>query len=95
MRVSKEKLEFLKKIIESAIDNVDIYIFGSRVESEKKGGDIDVLVLADKKISLIKKMQIKIKFWKKFGEQKIDIVSYTRNQESTFKNLILQSAIKI
>ncbi len=95
MRIEKNKLSFLKKKIGFFLENTDIYIFGSRIDDKRKGGDIDILIIGNRKLKLIEKIKIKIEFWKHFGHQKLDIVSFTRTEKTNFKELILQSAIKI
>jgi len=44
MRLSKEEIAFIKKTINSFIDG-DIYIFGSQIEDNKKGGDLDIFII--------------------------------------------------
>ncbi len=41
------------------------------------------------------KREIKISFYKKFGEQKIDIVSFERNDPAPFKQLALLEAQRL
>ena len=89
MRISKEKLDFLRKEINLILKNCKIYLFGSRVDDLQKGGDIDILILSKKKINLSEKLKIKRKFYKKFGEQKIDIVNFQFDEKNYFKDLIL------
>ena len=95
MRIDQKKIDFIGKVVKDHIKDANIYIFGSRVDDSKKGGDTDVLVLADRKLTLSEKIKIKIIFNKKFGEQKLDIVSFTHKDNDSFKNLILSDAIKI
>jgi predicted nucleotidyltransferase len=53
-----------------------LWIFGSRVELHKKGGDIDLYIETNEKAE--KAFDMKTKFitelWKKLGMQKIDVV---------------------
>ncbi len=95
MRVDEEKIKFIKKQINKYLNKADIYLFGSRVDDLKKGGDIDILVIYKRKLKLAEKRKIKIEFYKKFGEQKIDIVSFTNKEDDAFKNIALEKAIKI
>ena len=72
-----------------------MYLFGSRVFDDQKGGDIDILVLGNRKLTLQEKRNIKIAFYRRYGEQKIDIVSFKSDDPSIFKTLVIQEAIQI
>jgi len=54
-------------------ENVRVFLFGSRVYDDKKGGDIDLYVITDKP-SMEKEGKFWIELQKRLGEQKIDIV---------------------
>ncbi|MEK7853201.1 MAG: nucleotidyltransferase domain-containing protein [Planctomycetota bacterium] len=57
----------------------DAYLFGSRVDATKKGGDIDLLLIPQKRNNPLKlSMQIEAKFFS-LCEEKIDVVIYTNN----------------
>lgn len=75
MRVSKEYIVAFKEKFDKVFDKGEIYLFGSRVDDTKKGGDIDLYLKTEDKTDLFKK---KIKFLssikQELGEQKIDIV---------------------
>lgn len=64
-----------KEKFDKVFDKGEIYLFGSRVDDTKKGGDIDLYLKTEDKTDLFKK---KIKFLssikQELGEQKIDIV---------------------
>jgi predicted nucleotidyltransferase len=95
MRLSKEVAEFLKKEIKKFLPDAEVYLFGSRVYKDKRGGDIDLLVIGKRRLSLTEKVKIRVAFFKRFGEQKIDIVSFSRDEKSTFKEFALKEGVKL
>ena len=95
MRIGHDQRLFLRKNISSISPNADIYLFGSRANDQLKGGDIDILVIGEGKLSFQQIRDIKIAFYKKFGQQKIDIVTYTKDEVSTFRDLALLESVKL
>jgi predicted nucleotidyltransferase len=95
MRVNKQHTDFIKQTISKFLPDATVYLFGSRVHDDQKGGDIDILVIGEKELTGQDKRGIKIAFYKKFGEQKIDIISFKKDDPSTFKELALLEAEKI
>jgi len=76
MRLHPAQREFIKSAILACLPDADVYLFGSRVCDQKKGGDIDILVIGGRALSNREKREIKIAFYKVFGEQKIDAVNF-------------------
>lgn len=75
MRLKENEIIQIKKSFESVFQTGKIYLFGSRIDDTKKGGDIDLYLeiedktnLFEKKIKFLAKLKIKI------GDQKIDVV---------------------
>jgi predicted nucleotidyltransferase len=95
MRIYPENAEFIKKAVKSYLPDAEVYLFGSRTKDNLKGGDFDVLVLSGRELNNQEKREIKISFYKKFGEQKIDIVSFERNDPAPFKQLALLEAQRL
>lgn len=95
MRISKEQAEYLKKSILAFLPDAKIYLFGSRVDDQKRGGDIDIMILSHKKLSWKEKAKIRQQFFKKFGEQKIDIVCFSFNDKSSLKEIVLHEGIRL
>ena len=95
MRLSNKYVEVIKKYFNEFFKNGEIYLFGSRVDDNKKGGDIDLYLVLDEHKNLFEK---KIKFLsrikKELGEQKIDIVFNTDNTRLIEKEAI-QWGIKL
>jgi predicted nucleotidyltransferase len=92
MRLEKEQIEVLKNKLKNLSSSAKLYLFGSRVDDTKKGGDIDLLVVAD---DLIKKdlRLLRVEFFKHFGEQKIDIVLDNGEFKDPFTKHIFQKAV--
>jgi predicted nucleotidyltransferase len=75
MRLKENEIIQIKQSFESVFHTGKIYLFGSRIDDTKKGGDIDLFLeiedktnLFEKKIKFLAKLKIKI------GDQKIDVV---------------------
>ena len=92
MRLSQIEVDLLKSKLYSLSDEAKLYLFGSRIDDTKKGGDIDLLVVSQK---LTKKdlRWLRVEFFKIFGEQKLDIVLDDGKFEKPFNKLIFQKAI--
>jgi predicted nucleotidyltransferase len=95
MRLDDQIKYYLKQAIGEKIPGAKLYLFGSRTNDDALGGDIDVMILTiepvDKKIF----RTLRVEFYKKFGWQKLDLVNFTFNDESTFRQLIQTNAIEL
>jgi len=83
MRLSKKVIHTLQDNITKSFGNVNIYLFGSRIDDSKKGGDIDLAIDTDisreefrKKKSLLLTLLMRIDF-----DYKIDIVDFNTKDE--------------
>ena len=96
--MSSKDYKSIKESFLELFHNGDIYLFGSRVDDAKKGGDIDLYIIPAKKFSLEERLEKKRKFRlrleNKIGEQKIDIViSKDKNREIEIE--ALETGIKL
>jgi predicted nucleotidyltransferase len=89
LRVNKAHVEFIKRSIKSCLPDATVYLIGSRVNDHLKGGDIDILIIGNNTLTGQEKRNIKIAFYKEFGEQKIDLISFKHDDESSFKDYVL------
>jgi len=95
MRVPLEQLKFLKIKIQNFSPEAKVYLFGSRLNDNKKGGDIDILILSNTLLTFEQKCAIKNAFDQEYGEQKVDLVNFTFADDATFKKLVLLDAREI
>ena len=90
MRLSKYYIDSIKMSFEAIFNEGTIYLFGSRVDDTKKGGDIDLYIEIEDKSNLFeKKIKFLSKLKQKIENQKIDVVF---NEDRT--RLIEQEAKK-
>jgi predicted nucleotidyltransferase len=76
MRLSDYEITAIKKAFIEIFEDGKVYLFGSRVDDSKRGGDIDLYIVPDKKFEDERERKIKflIKLDKYLGEQKIDVI---------------------
>jgi predicted nucleotidyltransferase len=91
MRLSLKEQQFIKQTIYRFDPNAMVYLFGSRVDDSKKGGDIDLLILSAH-LSFTQKRQIKIKLYELIGEQQIDLI-LAKDTSDPFIQVIFEEAV--
>jgi len=63
MRISENEATQLKSSIMNELPGAKVYLFGSRADDSKKGGDIDVLVIAHRKLRWNEKGRVRNNFY--------------------------------
>lgn len=95
MRISQNYIDVIKKSILSLDKKAKIFLFGSRVDDRKKGGDIDLLVVSEK-LTFSDKLKIFGHIFKYIEEQKIDIIIAKKKELSQpFNKIALSKAIRL
>jgi len=91
MRLSEDQKIKIVQAIQGLDANAQIYLYGSRVDDDKKGGDIDLLVLSQF-LDFDAKLKILAQLMKDLGEHKIDL-SIVKDKKDAFTQAILDEAI--
>jgi len=88
MRISDKELNLIKNTIQKYIKDAKIYLFGSIIDDNKKGGDVDIFIITNQKVDL--KIKSKIKFFLEENLlREVDLVFH-----KDFHRLIEQEALK-
>jgi predicted nucleotidyltransferase len=79
-----------KAVIIDAVKNADpgakVWLFGSRVDDSKKGGDIDIAIFSEKiNKDVMQEIQVRRFICDRIGEQKIDIITTKDGKEAIFR----------
>lgn len=93
VRLKPDEIKKIKDAVYEYDKDAGIYIFGSRADLNKKGGDLDILVIS-KSISPIQRRFIKVNIYKALGEQKIDLL-VTDEINSPFLKMALQTGVRL
>jgi predicted nucleotidyltransferase len=91
MRLSSEEIQVLKDTLAVLSPEAKLYLFGSRTDDTKQGGDIDLLVVSEC-LSRKDLSRLRIEFFERFGEQKMDILLDDGNFTPIFHRLVRQKA---
>lgn len=93
MRLDNAIIQFLKSEFSQKVPDAVLYLFGSRIDNNAKGGDIDLMIISQARISTQTLRSIRTKFYQQFGWQKIDMVNFVQDESPTFRQLIQSTAI--
>jgi len=93
MRIAETEKKVIIDSILASDPLAKIYLFGSRADDHKLGGDIDILILS-KQIGLSEKIKIKSRIFKTIEEQRIDIL-VAKDTNDPFVKLALETGIQL
>jgi uncharacterized protein len=98
MRLSQFQINTINSLAKKHFgQEATVYLFGSRIDNQKKGGDIDLFVNNNNETALT--IEAKIHFLAelkaKIGDRKIDVVfdnASTRQKKNFYRSVIRQKA---
>ena len=75
MRLNSETVQVLQKIFLQVFGKGELYLFGSRVDDARRGGDIDLYLVADNRDRMgEKRIEFLAQVKRQIGDQRIDLV---------------------
>ena len=91
MRISEYEKDVIVSAVKSIDPNARVWLFGSRVDDSKKGGDIDIAIFSEEiNKEVMKKIYVRRYICDKIGEQRIDIITTSDGKEAIFKLAITE-----
>ena len=88
-------VDFIKDTIGSVLDNVEIYIFGSRTQGKSlEYSDVDIALKGKNQIELDKILNLRAAFSNSTFPYKVDIIDLN-NIDEKFYNIIKEDLYKI
>ena len=95
MRLSNQEINSIKEAFKEVFGDGKIFLFGSRVDDSKKGGDIDLyLIPKNKSYTLKQKIKFLVKLDEYIGEQKIDVI-ISKDRDKYIEKEALKSGIEL
>ena len=93
MRITNHERQAILQTVATADIEAEVYLFGSRVDDTKMGGDIDLLVLS-RKIDLMAKLDVLAELHQILGEQKIDLLVFS-DANQPFARMAIDSGARL
>ena len=74
-----------------------VWLFGSRVDDTRRGGDIDIYIETGRQSGLLEaKVKALLALQRALGEQKVDLIAYNRDEKlSAIAKIAKQSGIEL
>jgi predicted nucleotidyltransferase len=95
MRLSSKELSIIECAIRNRDPQASIYLFGSRVNDDAKGGDIDLLVISNH-IGFRDEIAIRREILDEIGWQKLDLIVHPeKHSQSPIVRIAIESGIRL
>ena len=95
MRLTDYEQEVILKCFDEVFGDGQIYLFGSRVDEDAKGGDIDLYIIPQNQENLSKKkIDFLVDLKEKIGEQKVDVL-VSRDKNRTIEQEAIRSGVEL
>ena len=96
MRLNEREVDSIKQSAREVFgDNVKVYLFGSRVNDNEKGGDIDLYIETEETQNIYdKKVKLLVALDKRIGEQRVDVV-ISRDKNAPIERSALKHGIAL
>lgn len=93
MRLTESQSRTVVGAIRNHDPKAEIYLFGSRIDDEARGGDIDLLVIS-KQIDLMTKLDILGEIHRRLGDRRIDLL-VTSDPTSPFMRIAQAEGLRL
>ncbi len=77
MRLQRAEIDIIKSTLHESIDDAKVFLFGSRTDDTKRGGDIDLFVQTHKNITLKEELKILSRMELRGIQRKVDLIIQT------------------
>jgi len=96
MRLSEHYRRVIRETAEKIFGpGTEVYLFGSRVDDSRRGGDIDLYIVPGERTELFeKKGRFLARLWSLLGEQKIDVV-IAKDPERPIEKIARKEGIRL
>ena len=96
MRLSERYRQIIRQTAEKIFGTgTKVYLFGSRLDEARRGGDIDLYIVpAFEEDIYEKKTRFLVELWKALGEQKIDVI-IARDPQRPIERIAIEEGVKL
>lgn len=99
MRLTREQVAAIRQTATEVFgDEVGVWLFGSRVDDDKRGGDVDLLlspVKFEAQQQLLRKIRFLSRLERRLGERKVDVVIETPGDTRPIVRMAHQTGVRL
>ncbi|HEY4612216.1 MAG TPA: nucleotidyltransferase domain-containing protein [Bacteroidota bacterium] len=95
MRLRTEEIAIVKEAVARVLPDAEVFLFGSRADDTKRGGDIDLLIVTPQGTTRQQESAIYWNLQEFLGEQKIDIVYQKQGTLTAFARLAKLEGVRL
>ncbi len=74
MRLSERCVCSIRMAVREIVGDADIWLFGSRADDARRGGDVDLYVEARRHVSLRERLRLMSRIQKSMGLRRVDVI---------------------
>ena len=91
MRITEHEKNAIIDAVKNADPDAQVWLFGSRTDDSKKGGDIDIAIFSENiNKDVMQEIRVRRFICDRIGEQKIDIVTTNSGKEAIFRLAVVE-----
>jgi predicted nucleotidyltransferase len=101
MRLDPEQISAIKTAIADILGKAaEVYLFGSRTDTSRRGGDIDLLIVLPHTLGADQRLDVRLKILaelhRRLGERKVDLILREPGRaETAFQQLAREQGIRL
>ncbi len=96
MRLTDQQIQIISETVSRLAGTASrVFLFGSRIDDQAKGGDVDLLIETDRRLTLIDRAQVKMQLEASLGLPVDIVVQVTDASPTLFQSLARARAVCI
>jgi len=84
VRLSQHDTAIILSTIKNRIPDAEVFLFGSRADNNRKGGDIDIFLNTSNTVTVSEKMKLLVQLERKGIQRRVDLIIITKSSPRGF-----------
>jgi predicted nucleotidyltransferase len=96
VRLSQHDTAIILSTIKNRIPDAEVFLFGSRADDNRKGGDIDIFLNTSNTVTVSEKMKLLVQLERKGIQRRVDLIIQTpEKQKPTLYHEVITKGIRL
>lgn len=95
MRLTSRQIDIVRATVQDVAGGADVWLFGSRLDERRRGGDVDLLVQSKPPLDLLRRARLKYRLERELGLP-VDVTVAEQDAEpGPFARLAMAEGVKL